>query len=188
MMKNRTKLMFAGILEKTLKEIPMDKVRVVGLCAKCGAAPPTFYYYFRDKYELVAWMLMMDLSEGIQEMIYGMPFEKDTVLIRKIEERKAFYQKALNEQSQKAVLNYITSFNLDIVRKAGHRLTPEEQTRIRYYCHGLNGILRDWLFGEGIRAEDLARVLRSGIPDFLEEAYVEQGNVNEIMQNRSNRA
>ena len=53
-MKDRTKIMFAEELENMLKDIPLEKVRVAKLCERCGATPPTFYYYFHDKYELVA--------------------------------------------------------------------------------------------------------------------------------------
>lgn len=52
-MQDRTKIMFAEQLETMLKTMPLDKIRIVDLCQQCGAAPPTFYYHFHDKYELV---------------------------------------------------------------------------------------------------------------------------------------
>ena len=61
-MKNRTKIMFANTLEEMLGEMPLAKVRVAKLCERCGATTPTFYYYFHDKYELVAWMFLQDFA------------------------------------------------------------------------------------------------------------------------------
>ena len=59
-MKDRTKAMFADELEKMLEEMPLEKVRVLDICRRCEATPPTFYYHFHDKYELVAWIFLKE--------------------------------------------------------------------------------------------------------------------------------
>lgn len=61
-LKNQTKLLFANQLEQMLIDTPMDKIRVVDLCKRCGTIPQTFYYHFHDKYELVAWAFLKDFS------------------------------------------------------------------------------------------------------------------------------
>lgn len=55
-LKNQTKLLFAQELEQMLKVMPMEKIRIVDLCKRCGTITQTFYYHFHDKYELVAWI------------------------------------------------------------------------------------------------------------------------------------
>ena len=51
-----TKGMFADELEAMMERMPLSKVRVRDLCERCGVERRVFYYHFKDKYDLVAWM------------------------------------------------------------------------------------------------------------------------------------
>ena len=48
------------IADKKMREImkykPLDKIRVTEILVKQRTSSPTFYYHFKDKYDLVAWM------------------------------------------------------------------------------------------------------------------------------------
>ena len=59
-----TKGMFADALETMMERIPLSKVRVADLCARCGVERRVFYYHFKDKYDLVAWMFERDYSQA----------------------------------------------------------------------------------------------------------------------------
>ena len=49
---------------KTLLEVrTIDKITVKDIVSKCGVNRQTFYYHFRDIYELMEWTLENDIRE-----------------------------------------------------------------------------------------------------------------------------
>lgn len=119
-MKNRTKLMFAEKLEEMLREMPMEKVRVVDLCRRCDTIPPTFYYHFHDKYELVAWIFLYDFTSVYGDKDPGFNVERIILNLNRMNERRKFYQKAYNDHSQNAINHYIQQFNVESAVTALH--------------------------------------------------------------------
>lgn len=176
MMKDRTKIMFAEQLEKMLETMPLEKVRVSRLCKLCGATPPTFYYYFHDKYDLVAWMYMQDFSGVVGDREPGYSTEILNAVTRRMEKRKAFYQKAFTDQSQNSIVKYMLDFNLRLSREAvryvtGEALTSEQVFAVKYHVYGIIGMFREWLFGNEMTVEELNRGLYERTPRFLKEAF-----------------
>ena len=51
-------------LEASLKHLllskPLDKITVTDICEDCGISRMTFYYHFRDIYDLVEWVCLED--------------------------------------------------------------------------------------------------------------------------------
>ena len=58
-----TKNWIAGKMRELLKQKPLDKIRVTEICQAAGIERPTFYYHFRDKYDLVAWIICHSAAE-----------------------------------------------------------------------------------------------------------------------------
>ena len=175
-MKDRTKMMFADTLEEMLQTMPLERVRVAKLCERCGASTPTFYYYFHDKYELVAWMFLQDFAAAFadQEPDYS-PARMNQSGVR-FEKRRNFYQKALDDHSQNSVTEYMIDFNMKIAREAVKYYTNEDLTAgqefdVRYHVYGVMGMFREWLFSKGMSYETLNASLYAKTPDFLKEAF-----------------
>ena len=175
-MKDRTKIMFADTLEEMLKEMPLDKVRVSKLCERCGATKPTFYYYFHDKYELVAWMFLQDFAvvHADKEPSYTAEgLNQNTMQMAK---RRTFYQKAFDDSSQNSIGKYMQEFCLQIAREAvlyhtGKKMTQDQEFAARYHTYGIMGMFIEWLFGDTMTTEYLTSSLFDRTPDFLKEAF-----------------
>ncbi len=175
-MKDRTKIMFADGLEKMLRSMPLEKVRVAKLCELCGATTSTFYYYFHDKYELVAWMFLQDFSGtfGDKDPSYTIGgLNQATIRMAK---RRTFYQKAFDDHSQNSIAGYLQTFNVQIARDAvmyhtGNPLTADQEFAVKYHTYGVMGMFREWLFGNDMTSEYLNEHLFERTPDFLKEAF-----------------
>ena len=175
-MKDRTKIMFADTLEEMLKEMPLDKVRIAKLCERCGATTPTFYYYFHDKYELVAWMFLQDFAAAFADQEPEYSPERMSQSTIRFAKRRNFYQKAFDDRSQNSISEYLIDFNLQISREAvkyytGKDLTTDQEFAVRYHIHGVMGMFCEWLFGEDLTAEYLNTSLYERTPDFLKDAF-----------------
>ena len=174
--KERTKSMFADTLVEMLKDMPLEKVRVTRLCERCGATPPTFYYYFRDKYELVVWIFLQDVAA-----VYSVRKSDGSAkglgrIIRQIKKKKTFYQKAFTDQSQNSLSEYAQAFIIRYYKEAirhdaGKEPTPEQLFAIKYHMYGILGMFREWLYGQDTSFEEMSQQLYDRMPDFLKKAF-----------------
>lgn len=53
-MAERTKLWIAEAMKRLLAQKPIEKLRVTEICREAEIERPTFYYHFKDKYDLMA--------------------------------------------------------------------------------------------------------------------------------------
>ena len=57
-----TKNWIADKMRELMKRKPIEKIRVTEICEAADIERPTFYYHFKDKYDLVAWMFTSDAA------------------------------------------------------------------------------------------------------------------------------
>ena len=60
--KTSAELLAASLIE-LLERNPFEKITVNQIAANCGVAKRTFYYHFRDKYDLALWSFTHQLEE-----------------------------------------------------------------------------------------------------------------------------
>lgn len=65
---NNTKEMLSNSLEELLEEKPLTKITVGELSANCGVSRMTFYYHFKDLFELLTWTFVRRANESISAM------------------------------------------------------------------------------------------------------------------------
>ena len=189
-MKDRTKLMFAEELENMLKTAAMEQVRVVELCKRCGATPPTFYYYFKDKYDLAAWIYLCDISGAFGDKEPDYSPERLAQSLEFMDKRRSFYRKVFAENSQNSIVKYGMRYMTQMVRDVMLAATGEEPTKAqlleaRHHTYGIFGLQQEWLSGESdISTAELSAFLYDHTPDFLKEAFKKyQFRSDEILRN-----
>lgn len=176
-MARNTKRMFADELERMMARIPLSKVRVADLCARCGVERRVFYYHFKDKYDLVAWMFEQD-QEAAAETFSPYTVEFYAEAHRKLWGRRDFYRRAFEEDSQNSIERYLLQFSVEANEAALKRhlgvtaLSRERAFEARHFAHGNVGCVTDWLRG-GIEStpEQLAAAMFACMPAALLEAY-----------------
>ena len=179
-LKNQTKLLFAEKLEEMLESMTLEQVRIVELCKRAGTISQTFYYHFRDKYELVAWIFLYDFS-----LVFGdqrPDYSKNKIIesLKQIEKRRIFYLKTYTDQSQNSINRYIQNFNVQTAitavkySRGGEELTETGINKIKYYSYGMMGLFSEWLTGANkLTIDKLAEFQYERTPDFLKRAYKE---------------
>ena len=105
----QTKRMLAEELKKAMKKKPFAKVTVSEIITTCGVNRKTFYYHFRDIYELLRWM-----------------FEEEAIDVIKKFDLSVDYEKAI-----RFVMNYVEE-NDYIISCAYHSIGREEMKRFFY--------------------------------------------------------
>jgi len=168
--------MFAEELVRMLETMPLEKVRVVDLCRRCGATPPTFYYHFKDKYDLAAWIYFRDISGAFGDREPGYSPERLEESFRLMEARRSFYQEVFADDSQNSLtdyaMRYMTQMVRDVVLAATGKVpTDMQMLEARHHSYGIIGLQREWIEGEtGISTAALATFLCDHTPGFLRSA------------------
>ncbi len=180
-----TKRMFADELEAMMEDMPLSKVRVRDLCARCGVERCTFYYHFKDKYDLVAWMID---RESVKAELRARLYTREHFAegLRIIWERRAFYRRAFEEDSQNSIyrhhLEYCIEQNEALLKRhlGVQELSRAAAFEARFFSLGNAGSLGSWLRGEieatpAQRAESLFECM----PPILRDAYAAQAELQE---------
>lgn len=99
-----TKRALAASLRELMKELPFEKIQVAHICERCSMNRKSFYYHFRDKYDLLNWVFDTDFISFIQKFSDSQSFEERVDEIREVCSyfymNRDFYRKALKIEGQ----------------------------------------------------------------------------------------
>ena len=65
-MSQTTKRALEASLKKLLLEKPLNKITINDITEDCGVNRMTFYYHFKDIYDLVDWILTEDAAKAME--------------------------------------------------------------------------------------------------------------------------
>lgn len=98
-MTNATKLALEESLKHLLLKKPLDKITINDLTTDCGISRMTFYYHFKDIYDLVEWCCLEDARIALQGKKTSSTWHEGLLQIfDAVMENKPFILNAINEQ------------------------------------------------------------------------------------------
>ena len=104
---NITKRALASALKDLMQQIPFQKISVADVCQKCDMNRKSFYYHFRDKYELMNWIFDMDFIKVMDTAPADDPIAALMALGRIMYDNRGFYRNALAVQGQNSLREHI---------------------------------------------------------------------------------
>ncbi len=180
-MADRTKKLLAQKIQELAKSKPIKDIQVKELCEACELERTTFYYHFRDKYDLICWIFEQNFETesrntavlNSEEMIFRMSC--------RLLKQKAFFANALDDSSQNNLRQYMLDFYISSEREIlcrylkVNKLDEETEYAICHYSYGCMGHTIAWLQGENrLSAEKFAYYQYKFMPDILKEAFIRQ--------------
>ena len=156
-----TKKWIAENMREIMKYKSIDKIRVTEICKAADIERPTFYYHFKDKYDLVAWMFYTEAYGtdiiSIASAAAGMNKMKQNIL---------FYKRAYEDTSQNALWHYMLEYFVrrytELVKEKldTDNLDTQLAYSIRFYCIGSVGMTQEWVLNDNITsAETVAQMM-----------------------------
>lgn len=100
-----TKRALADSIKDLMKKRPMRKISITDIVEGCGINRQSFYYHFKDKYDLVNWIFYTELILTIKDL----PNENLEMLEKTCEyfyENKDFYKNAFEVRGQNSFSEY----------------------------------------------------------------------------------
>ncbi|MCI9136794.1 MAG: TetR family transcriptional regulator [Lachnospiraceae bacterium] len=146
----KIKRKFVKALVSLMECEPLDRITVTEIVEACEVTRPTFYRYFKDKYDLVNWYFDILAQKSFRQM--GISLSLREGLITKFQlmmEEKVFFSSAFSSSAQNCLIDYdyecIYQFYKDVIHKKGDAcLTPEIDFLLRMYCHGSIHMTAEW--------------------------------------------
>ena len=170
---DRTKQLLAEGIKEMSAEMPFRKIRVGALCQRSGIDRRTFYYHFRDIYDLAAWIFNQTVDVCLPDERGHFPYRAMVQVLRQLEHDAGFYRSALAEDSQNALGRHIMDHIVELYEKAylkqrGAPATEKEAFAIRYHSVGSLTMLRRWLIADCMMPpEKMAMMLICAMPGML---------------------
>ncbi len=172
-MAERTKIWIADKMKSLMKRKPIDKIRITEICSEAEIERSTFYYHFKDKYDLVAWVFFHDAFET--DVISA---RSAAVSMNKMRNDFIFYKRAYEDTSQNPLWQYMLEYFVSRYADEAKRITDTEtldtQTMysIRLYCYGAVGMTREWLLTDNITpAGTVVEMMFNSMPEFLRKIF-----------------
>ncbi len=162
-----TKNWIADKMRELMKRKPIEKIRVTEICEAAELERPTFYYHFKDKYDLVAWMFYSDAA-GTD--VLSVP--SAAAGLNKMKQEILFNKRAYEDQSQNALWRYMIDYFVrrysDLVKErlGVDTLDTQLSYSIRFYCTGAVGMTREWVLEDNITsAETVVKMMFCSMPE-----------------------
>ncbi len=161
---NITKRALAAALKELMEQKPFSKINVAEICEKCGMNRKSFYYHFKDKYDLVNWIFDMDFAKVLEahskDDYFTWPFLE--ALCECFYENRCFYRKALKIREQNCLIDHYRE-KLEPFMQAGMRKILHETEYMDFQINFLCGCLYR-LFGTLALRERLHVGVRTDYP------------------------
>ncbi|MBP3475259.1 MAG: TetR family transcriptional regulator C-terminal domain-containing protein [Lachnospiraceae bacterium] len=152
-MSNTTKIALGASLKKLLLHKKIDKITINDLTADCGISRMSFYYHFKDIYDLVEWVCVEDGRRVLQDKkTYDTWQEGMQQIFEAVLENKPFILNVYSAVSRDKIESYLYkltySLIADVVEEkcVGIDLAAEDKAFIaEFYKYGFVGIMLDWI-------------------------------------------
>ncbi len=172
----RIKRKFIGALKILMESEPLDRITVTEIVNACEVTRPTFYRYFKDKYDLVNWYFDILAQKSFRQM--GVSLSLREGLVKKFQlmmEERVFFSSAFSSSAQNCLIDYdyecIYQFYQDVIHKKDPALlTPEIDFLLRMYCHGSIFMTAEWTKNHmDLPPEEISGRLLDALPPKLYE-------------------
>ncbi len=144
-------------LEQSLKNLllkkPLTKITINDIAEDCGINRMTFYYHFKDIYDLVEWSCLEDARRALDEKKTYDTWQQGLLQIfEAVQENKPFilnvYHCVQKEQVEKYLRPLVDQLLLDVLNEEAHGMKIKDEDMqfiVRIYSYMFIGLMLDWI-------------------------------------------
>lgn len=137
----KTDHQFADVLKKMMETVPLDEISVVALSKKCGVSRKTFYYHFRDVYDLLT-LVFLDEKNAISGTNIQNNKQLLTTVFDYYSKNSKFLDATLNSAGKDLFQEFIFNFCYQVIlsnfvmkTEESKKITPNDKKDIaRFYA------------------------------------------------------
>ena len=152
-MAQTTKRALEASLKKLLLRKPLNKITINDITEDCGVNRMTFYYHFKDIYDLVDWILVEDASEVLEgQQNFETWSDAFCEVLRRVQENKVLvlnvYRSVSREQVEQYLYKMLDPLLWTFANRESTDLTVQDEDKqfvIDFYKYGLVGMVLEWI-------------------------------------------
>lgn len=162
---NITKKALASALKELMETTPFAKISVGDICEQCDMNRKSFYYHFKDKYDLVNWIFYTEALLPLHKQSCARLRDVLPVICRHMYDHRSFYRKAFQITGQNSFPEYFREMMEPLLIKASERLMEDEEDRefyLSFFAGSFITAIERWIRDEDcIPADEFIRKTRS---------------------------
>ena len=152
-MQNATKYALEASLKKFLLKKPVDKITISDLTNDCGISRMSFYYHFKDIYDLVEWACFEDAAQALQGKKTHDTWQEGLMQIfEAVMENKPFILNVYHALSRDQIESYLFHLTYNLIegvveeKSTGMNVTKEQKQFVAdFYKYSFVGLMLDWI-------------------------------------------
>ena len=163
-----TKRALAAAIKDLMKEKPLVKISIADIVERCQMNRQSFYYHFRDKYDLVNWIFYTELITELQSRPNADEWEEMENICQYLYDNRSFYINALKFTGQNSFYEYFGEVIYQILKVAFAESFGEgEQSDFNamFFADALRACICRWLTGG-------ARMAPHALGEHIRNAFV----------------
>lgn len=171
---NITKQALASALKELMEETSFDKITVAHICEKCGMNRKSFYYHFKDKFDLVNWIFDTDfitLTTNCPDDHWKF-FEN---LCSYFYQNRSFYRKAFQVNGQNSFSEHFREFLQPLIRARIETIINQQTVPsicVDFFVDGIVCTIARWLlYKDCMPPEQFVSILKLMIQGAAVEVY-----------------
>ena len=152
-MSQTTKRALEASLKRLLLQKPLNKITINDITEDCGVNRMTFYYHFKDIYDLVDWILAEDAAKALENR---RNFETWTDafldILRQVQENKVLvmnvYRSVSREQVEQYLYKQLDPMLRDFIERKAAEISVQDADKqfiVDFYKYALVGMVLEWI-------------------------------------------
>lgn len=143
-----TKRALAQAIKELMNEKPLVKISIADIVDRCQMNRQSFYYHFRDKYDLVNWIFYTELITELQNSSNKDEYEELKNICRYLYDNRAFYINALKFTGQNSFYEYFGEVIYQLLKAAFNESfgnSDQSDFNAMFYADALRACIFRWL-------------------------------------------
>ena len=186
-----TKRAISASLKHLLLQKPLGKITINDIAEDCGINRMTFYYHFKDIYDLIEWTCVEDASRALEgKKTYDTWQQGLLQIFEAVLDNKPFIMNVYRSVSREQVETYLYKLTYElrigVVRQkaAGMPVREEDMDFIAtVYQYAFVGLMLDWIKNDmkgapEVIVDRLAQVMHGNVTAALERLRIDKAPSN----------
>ena len=167
---NITKKALSSALKELMETVPFSKISVSDICGKCDMNRKSFYYHFKDKYDLINWTFNSEFIDEIGDNPDKSGWDIICDICKYFYNNKDFYRKALQIEGQNSFYRHFQNVLNAAVEQYMKKMFFEcknSEFYVTFYTDAFISSIVRWITDKDcIPPEEYTLCLKSCILDF----------------------
>ena len=189
-----TKRALAASLKHLLLQKPLHKITINDIAEDCGINRMTFYYHFKDIYDLIEWTCEEDASRALAgQKTYDTWQQGLLQIFEAVQENKPFIMNVYHSVSREQVENYLyklpSELLIGVVREKAEGMSVREEDQeflATVYKYAFVGLMLDWIKNDmkgnpEVIVDRLAQVMHGNVAAALERLRIDKAPSNDAI-------